>query len=163
MLDTLWDMALNFKLNDDSFTQLLKMCQRVSLTNLDKSLDCFESNAFIPWGDVISQLWPIYGTEKAGCIFRKDGSRQYFFAKCPQDNNILIYLEYRMLQNASRVYLLRKNQDNDRNCSETEADLISEFVNHVCVLLWKLCLCETMFFRNKHEGKNNDTSANNTS
>jgi hypothetical protein len=157
-LDTLWDMAIEFKRNmitEHNFIELQMLWHRTSLIDLDPSLNECLSSAYVPWSDLISQLWTIYGSEYAGSVFKKDGSTQHFLIRCVQDENVLLHVEYKIMENCVNVYLCKKRLKRKRSASRSglyspasetvstvESSFISKFVNHLCSLLWRFAISE---------------------
>ncbi|KAL0488012.1 hypothetical protein AKO1_008856 [Acrasis kona] len=145
-LDTLWNSALEFTkknhMNEHELDELIRLWYSIPISDLDKSLESCFNSTFIPWGDVISQLWPIYGHEYAGCVFRKDGSMQHFLIKCHNDPHVLLHVEYKTFENSVKVCLCKKREQGPKKLSQEECQFVSRFVNHVCSLLWTFAITD---------------------
>ncbi|EFC40819.1 hypothetical protein NAEGRDRAFT_58984 [Naegleria gruberi] len=163
-LDILWEMALNFKISENLFNDLDALWIKTPITDYDFTLSIFEAN-YIPWNDVISELWNIYGGERAGSIFKKDGTAQHLIItpdSSATGQNYLLHINYSILSNTISCYLCKKRllqepelllelqqrssspkiegvtiQD-PRIPNDQEQDFIGTFVNRVCYVLYRL-------------------------
>ncbi|KAL9655024.1 hypothetical protein ABK040_008808 [Willaertia magna] len=156
-LEILWEMALRFKMSEYLFNELDTLWIKTSIQEYDHSLQIFDAN-YVPWNDVVSELWNIYGSESVGSIFKKDGSGQHLLVICCEDT--LLHIHFNILENTIKTYLCRKKLKYEPESAELkfsatpptrpvdvfdpnaltemESNFITEFVNNICFILYRL-------------------------
>jgi len=163
-LEILWEMAMQFKMSEFLFNELDSLWVKTPLSEFDFTLSIFEAN-YVPWNDVISELWNIYGGEKAGSIFKKDGSLQHLLI-LPDgiDCDYLLHVQYDIIENSISLFFCKKrliqepelvleSKNTGRNSSvspkiemvfnpklpsDTEREFMSSFINNVCYILYRI-------------------------
>ncbi|KAF0982627.1 hypothetical protein FDP41_011557 [Naegleria fowleri] len=108
-LEILWDMALKFRMSENLFNELDALWIKTPITEYDFTLSIFEVT-YVPWNDVISELWNIYGGERAGSIFKKDGTAQHLLINPTSTGltDFMLHIHYKIKENAVIVYFCKK-------------------------------------------------------
>ncbi|KAG2393870.1 hypothetical protein C9374_003634 [Naegleria lovaniensis] len=112
-LDILWDMALKFRMSENLFNELDALWTKTQITEYDFTLSIFEAT-YVPWNDVISELWNIYGGERAGSIFKKDGTAQHLLiTPSNRSTDFMLHIHYKIKENSVIIYFCKKKLANE--------------------------------------------------
>jgi hypothetical protein len=139
-IQSLWNECQKFSISSENFEILLEKIKRDPLENFDASLENFVKSVDFPWIDILPQLKDIYGNENSGLIQYQNSETLHFLIKY-KNSDEMINIEFHKNVNTVEIYYLRKDRTKSSLTFE-DCKFISEFVNHVLQILWRILMVD---------------------